>query len=179
MPHNRTRDWRRANARRHLKSNKQSNNTFNWPPKKWKHLHIRATKLHRARQIGKIWPNKEWTSLMKDSAPVKILFVCSKNQWRSPTGEAIFRNVEGISTRSAGTSRNAKHPINIKDIRWADLILVMEQKHLSRIKADFRDETRYKQVHTLNIPDEYQFMNPDLIQLLETKTAAILNELKL
>ncbi len=179
MPHNRTRDWRRKQARQHISKNKQAPTYTRWLPKDWKHLHLRSAKLHRARQIGKIWPSKEWIALMQDASPINILFVCSKNQWRSPTGETIFAKVQGVSSRSAGTSNSARHKITVKDIRWADLILVMEQKHCSRIKADFRDETRYKQLHILDIPDDYYYMDAELVDIIKTKTEDILKEQKL
>jgi predicted protein tyrosine phosphatase len=56
----------------------------------------------------------------------------------------VFRRVEGVDTRSAGTARSARRQLSIADIRWADIILVMEDKHAARIRADFRNETRYK-----------------------------------
>ncbi len=74
---------------------------------------------------------------------MNVLFVCSRNKWRSPTGEQIWRNTTGVSVRSAGTSRQARRRLSVADLRWADLIFVMEEKHKSRIKAEFRDETRY------------------------------------
>ena len=52
-----------------------------------------------------------------------VLFVCSRNQWRSPTAERVFRRDPRVNTRSAGTSPNARHPVNESDLRWADLIL--------------------------------------------------------
>jgi predicted protein tyrosine phosphatase len=97
---------------------------------------------------------------------MNILFICSMNKWRSPTGEAIFRRHDGVNTRSAGTSRNARRQVNIIDIRWADLIFVMEEKHLSRLQADFRGEIKHKSTHILDIPDDYQFMDPELVELI-------------
>lgn len=106
---------------------------------------------------------------MKSKFDIKVLFVCSKNKWRSPTGEAIFRRRDGVSVRSAGTSRSAKKRLNLNDIRWSDIILVMEDKHATRIRADFRDETKHKKLHILDISDDYQFMNPELVEILRAK----------
>jgi len=97
---------------------------------------------------------------------MNLLFVCSMNKWRSPTAEKVFRRVETVSTRSAGTSRKARRQITIQDIRWADIICVMEYKHLSRLRGDYRGELLHKEVHVLDIPDDYQFMDPDLVELL-------------
>ncbi|MEO0479215.1 MAG: phosphotyrosine protein phosphatase [Planctomycetota bacterium] len=103
-----------------------------------------------------------------------VLFVCSKNQWRSPTGEEVFRRSSGLSVRSAGTSRSARRQVTVKDIRWADVILVMEQKHKSRLMAEFRDEVRYTELHVLDIPDDYGFMDPELVELLREGAAPYL-----
>ncbi|MEO1028288.1 MAG: phosphotyrosine protein phosphatase [Pseudomonadota bacterium] len=113
---------------------------------------------------------------MADAEPVKVLFVCSKNQWRSPTGENVFRKREGVSARSAGTARSARRRVSVAYIRWADLILVMEDKHAARLKADFRDELKYKPLHVLDIPDDYQYMDPELVELLDAKASALIWE---
>ncbi|NLD94865.1 MAG: hypothetical protein GX639_19595 [Fibrobacter sp.] len=68
---------------------------------------------------------------------IKILFVCSKNQWRSPTAERIYRNDVRLQVRSAGVNSSAKHQISIKDIEWCDLILVMEYRHKECIRKKF------------------------------------------
>ena len=56
----------------------------------------------------------------------KLLFICSRNQWRSPTGEQVYSR-KGMSVRSAGTSPNAKRTVSVNDIRWATHIFVMEK----------------------------------------------------
>jgi len=105
----------------------------------------------------------------------KILFVCSKNQWRSPTAERIFRNRSAVSVRSAGTASSARRKISNKDIEWADVILVMEDKHKSRIKAEFRNVLNHTRIDVLDIPDDYPFMDPELIEILEAKVSPYLN----
>lgn len=96
-----------------------------------------------------------------------LLFVCSRNQWRSPTGEAIWRRRPGFSTRSAGTSPNARKPIGPADIRWADIIFVMGRKHEHRLRAEYVRLLEHKQLHVLDIPDDYRFMDPELVDMLE------------
>lgn len=122
----------------------------------------------------KLTINQEWTKLMAFTEQINVLFVCSKNKWRSPTGEVVFRKDNGLSVRSAGTSRNARKRISISDIRWADLILVMEEKHKSRTKADFRNETKNKRLYVLDIPDEYRFMDPDLVDIIRQKSEILI-----
>lgn len=111
---------------------------------------------------------------MHDSEPRRVLFVCSMNEWRSPTGEAVFRKDAGLLVRSAGTVRGARRTISVKDIRWADVILVMEEKHKARLRAQFRDEVRYKPVHVLDIPDEYRYMDPELVELIRAKAEPLI-----
>lgn len=103
---------------------------------------------------------------------MNVLFVCSRNQWRSPTAERIFRRHPELNVKSAGTASSARRRVSIGDIRWADAILVMEAKHASRLRADFRDAIRDKPVHVLDIPDDYRFMDPELVELLQAKTTA-------
>ena len=123
-----------------------------------------------------IWPDKEKRKLMKETAALNILFVCSKNQWRSPTGEKLWARSAVVNTRSAGTSRNARRKLSVQDLRWADLILVMEEKHKNRIQADFRDEVRYKDLRVLDIEDNYRFMDDELVEIFQAKLEPILAE---
>ena len=98
---------------------------------------------------------------------MNALFICSRNQWRSPSAERIFAVGYGISTRSAGTSKHAKHTISAKDIAWADYIFVMEQKHKQNIKEKFPNQLQHKKVIVLDIPDDYQYMDEELIEILK------------
>lgn len=98
---------------------------------------------------------------------MNALFICSRNQWRSPSAERVFSVGYGISTRSAGTSKHAKHTISPKDIAWADLIFVMEQKHKQNIKEKFPNQLQHKKVIVLDIPDDYQYMDEELIEILK------------
>lgn len=95
-----------------------------------------------------------------------LLFICSRNQWRSPTAEKVYKQ-KGFSARSAGTSPNAKKTISVSDIKWADVIFVMEKKHKNRIVAEFTRLVEHKPIHILDIPDEYKYMDPDLISFME------------
>ncbi|MEG0184199.1 MAG: phosphotyrosine protein phosphatase [Stenotrophomonas sp.] len=105
---------------------------------------------------------------------MNLLFVCSRNQLRSPTAEAMWRQRPGFSARSAGTSPHARRPIGPADIRWADAILVMEPKHQHRLQAQFARLLEYKALHCLDIPDDYRCMDPALRALLEARVSACL-----
>ena len=79
-----------------------------------------------------------------------------------------------MSVRSAGTSPNARRKVSAEDIRWADVILVMEEKHKSRLVAEFTRSIDDKPIYVLDIPDDYQYMDPELVEQLELSLAAIL-----
>ena len=106
---------------------------------------------------------------------MNVLFVCSRNQWRSPTAEKVWRNRDGLFTRSAGTSRQAKRKVSVGDIRWADVIMVMEQKHKDRLTAEFTRLIKNKPLYILEIPDDYKYMDPELVEHFEIAIPALLN----
>jgi predicted protein tyrosine phosphatase len=110
---------------------------------------------------------------MTDTAR-NILFVCSKNQWRSPTAETLYRKQPGLSVRSAGTSASARRHLTADDVQWADIIFVMEDKHLSRMRAEHGHLLADRSVHVLDIPDDYKYMAPELVELLRSSVDSIL-----
>lgn len=77
--------------------------------------------------------------------------------------------------KSAGISRKARRHITIDDIRWADVICAMEEKHISRLRGDFRQELSHKELHVLDIPDDYTYMDPELVDLLLETMAPIID----
>ena len=107
--------------------------------------------------------------------PLNVLFVCSRNKWRSPTAEQVYRKRAGVNAKSAGTSESAKRTITHVDIAWADIIFVMESKHKQKILAEFPGELKYKEIHVLDIEDEYQYMDSDLIEELTSAIDPILD----
>ena len=100
---------------------------------------------------------------------MNILFVCSRNKWRSATAETIYKNHSDHQVRSAGTEPSARIKISAKLILWADLIFVMEKKHKQRITERFPEEICEKEIITLDIPDDYQYMDEELIEEIRAK----------
>ena len=103
-----------------------------------------------------------------------VLFVCSKNRWRSPTAEKIYSRDHSLNVRSRGTSRDAERTIRMADLAWADLVFVMESKHKQRLQSDFPSATRFKTIHVLDIPDDYQYMDEELIAMLRSEIDTLL-----
>lgn len=95
-----------------------------------------------------------------------VLFICSRNQWRSPTAEKIYCKDNRVNVRSAGTSPSARKTVNAKDVEWAELIFVMEHKHKERLKSTFSRQLQYKKIIVLDIPDEYRYMDEELMKIL-------------
>ena len=103
---------------------------------------------------------------------IKLLFICSRNKWRSLTAEKIFHEVNGHQVRSAGTEQNARIKVTSGHIGWADLIFVMEKKHLRRLREKFGPMLNgAKKVICLDIPDEYTFMDEELIESLRSRVS--------
>ena len=109
--------------------------------------------------------------------PVNLLFVCSKNKWRSPTAETIYRHDSRVNVRSAGTSSSARKKISKQDLIWADLVLVMEHKHKQAIANRYR-HLNLPEIIVLDIPDDYQYMSDELVEMLKISTESILNNIK-
>jgi predicted protein tyrosine phosphatase len=105
---------------------------------------------------------------------LNLLFICSRNQWRSPTAEQIWRNEPGFSVRSRGTSSNARRKVSADDVTWADVIFVMEEKHQRVLTEQFSRELRDKLLHVLDIPDDYRYMDPDLVEELKAAIEPLL-----
>ena len=103
-----------------------------------------------------------------------VLFVCSRNQWRSPTAEQIWRKHPALSVRSGGTSPNARHPVSANHVSWAQVIFVMEEKHKSRLVTEYRRLLESKPIHVLDIPDDYKYMDAELVELLRESVGSIL-----
>jgi predicted protein tyrosine phosphatase len=100
---------------------------------------------------------------------LKILFVCSRNRWRSLTAEKIYEGFPGYSVRSAGTEANARIRVTEGHVGWADLIFVMEKRHAERLREKFPEALVGKQVICLHISDDYEYMDADLIELLKSR----------
>ncbi len=104
----------------------------------------------------------------------KILFVCSQNRLRSPTAEQIFSRNKDIEVASAGTNHDAEVPVTSELIEWADLIFVMERSHRTKLQKRFKSALKSKRLVCLDIPDNYEFMDPELIRILDLRLSRFL-----
>ena len=97
----------------------------------------------------------------------RVLFVCSQNQLRSPTAEQVFSSWPGIEVSSAGLDNSANCPVTPELVQWADIIFVMEKAHRNKLSKKFRAHLKSQRVICLDIPDEYEYMDPRLVRLLK------------
>jgi predicted protein tyrosine phosphatase len=98
-----------------------------------------------------------------------VLFLCSQNKLRSPTAEAVFCEHEGWQVRSAGLHTGAEVLVSIEDIEWAEYIFVMEKAHKNKLQQKFKSSIKNQHVICLEIPDDYKYMDKELIQILLNK----------
>ena len=98
----------------------------------------------------------------------KVLFVCSQNKLRSPTAEQVFAGRTDLEVDSAGTNQDAENPLTDELVSWADVIFVMEKAHRAKLSKRFKRHLKAR-VICLDIPDDYAFMDPDLVALLHAR----------
>ena len=87
------------------------------------------------------------------------------NKQRSLTAEHLYRNDARIEVRSAGVRSEAKRRVSAADLRWADIVFVMEHDHKRWITMRF-EELDLPPIDVLDIPDEYGYMAADLQEML-------------
>ena len=96
---------------------------------------------------------------------LKVLFVCAMNKQRSVTAERIYRNDARVEVRSAGVRAGANRRVSEADLRWADVVYVMERDHKSWITMRF-EGLPLPRIDVLDIPDEFEVMDPALVEML-------------
>jgi len=105
------------------------------------------------------------------STKSKVLFVCNQNRLRSPTAEKLYRGASDLEVRSAGVDRDATVPVTADLLEWADVVFVMEKRQRNLIRKRFGDLYERKRIVCLYIPDDYDFMEPRLVDLLSARLA--------
>ncbi len=121
---------------------------------------------------------------------VRALFVCEGNRHRSPTAERLYSATLGVKSRSAGVSALARVELTDELLAWADAVFVMERqleklvrrrfaqcriadscaailRQLEKlVRRRFAPALEGKTPICLNIPDDYQFMQAELVAVL-------------
>jgi predicted protein tyrosine phosphatase len=105
---------------------------------------------------------------------IRALFICSANRLRSPTAEHLFAAWPGVETDSAGLRIGAAVQLSPEQLEWADIVFVMEKRHRSRLLQEYGKYVRDKRIVCLEIPDNYEFMDPELVAILVKKVGPYL-----
>lgn len=101
---------------------------------------------------------------------MNLLFVCSRNQWRSPTAERVVRAWgPPFAARSAGTSPQARVRVSERALEWADVVFVMEPRHREQLRERFGALARSREVVVLDVPDAWQADDPELVAMLDRR----------
>ena len=98
-----------------------------------------------------------------------VLFICSANKLRSPTAEHVFADWPQIETDSAGLDARADMRLSSEQLEWADVIFVMENAHRRKLSQNYKEHINRQRIIVLGIPDNYKYMDAELVRLLKVK----------
>ena len=99
----------------------------------------------------------------------RLLFICSANRLRSPTAEQVFSEYPNVEAYSAGLNNDAVDPLTPEHFEDIDIVFVMEKTHRNKLSKKFKPFLGRARIICLNIPDEFEFMQPELISLLKAR----------
>lgn len=106
---------------------------------------------------------------------VRILCVCSAGLLRSPTmARVLTRDFDNVNPRAVGHSVDfALIPLDQVHLEWADLILCADSSTTDAVALQMSNFNIDKNFVNMNIPDEFEFANPKLEQIIRDKLAKI------
>jgi len=107
-----------------------------------------------------------------EHAPDTLLFICSRNRDRSLTAEHLFSGQHRFLVRSAARSDGARIKVTSGNVRWGEIIFVMESRHHELLQSRFPTELRGKQLVCLFVSDDFTYGEEELITLLQNRQAA-------
>ncbi len=79
----------------------------------------------------------------------------------------MFSKWPGLEVASAGLDKASPERVTPELLEWAELIFVMERAHRVKLSKQFRPHLKNQKIICLDIPDEYSYMDPRLVRLLE------------
>ena len=103
----------------------------------------------------------------------KVLFLCHLNRVRSATAERLFCKRPDLDVRSAGVSSDAMVRVNARMLDWADVIITMDESQRLALEQMFPRHAALSRLVCLQIPDDYTFLQPELVALLEARVAPL------
>ena len=100
----------------------------------------------------------------------RVLTVCSANMLRSPTmAHVLSAEPYNFNTRSAGIAGFALIPVTEDLLMWADEVVCADTEHALYIRDKMIEYMLDKPIIDLNIPDIYEYRNPELIELIKER----------
>lgn len=104
----------------------------------------------------------------------RVLCLCSAGLLRSPTMAKVFSNPPyNYNTRAAGVYADyALVPVDEVLIEWADEIVCANRDVFNELKLHF-GELGHKQIRTLNLPDKFQYNDPELVEQIVVQYPAV------
>ena len=109
---------------------------------------------------------------------IRTLFICYYNRKRSATAERVFGRDPALDVRSAGTSDEAMVQVNERMLDWADVVFIMEDEQRRELNRLFPKHPALNRLICLEIPDKYEFLDPELVNLLQERTRPHLDRLQ-
>ena len=106
---------------------------------------------------------------MPDRPPRRVLFLCRHNRMRSPTAERMFSKRTDLEVRSAGTDADALARVNEQMLDWADDIFIMDDQQRRALGHAFAGHSALDRLICLDIPDQFNFLQPELMTLIEER----------
>jgi predicted protein tyrosine phosphatase len=108
-----------------------------------------------------------------DMQGLNLLFICHANIVRSRTAETIWDSF-GWNARSAGISEGSEVRISPELIAWSDIIFVMEDYQHEFLQTYFAPHIGFREIVVLGIEDNYNYMQPELQEILKEKVESYL-----
>ena len=108
---------------------------------------------------------------MPDQEPRRVLFVCRQNRIRSATAERLFCKRADLEARSAGPAPDALVRVNANMLDWAEIIFVMDDEQRWWLESNFEQHPALSKIVCLDIPDDFTFLQPELVSLLEERVS--------
>ncbi|MBI4152689.1 phosphotyrosine protein phosphatase [Candidatus Woesearchaeota archaeon] len=96
---------------------------------------------------------------------MNVLFICNQNKNRSKLAEHLFQ--DRFNSKSAGLYNS--RPLSKKQLSWADVVVVMEEEQRDEVEKRFPRLSVQKRILSFDIPDVYNYDNPQLKARLELK----------
>lgn len=107
----------------------------------------------------------------------RVLCVCSGGVLRSPTAAWVLSNAPwNYNTRIAGTEDYALVKVDEALIIWAQEIVCMTEDHELKLKALLDLYRRKRPIVRLNIPDEFAYRDPTLVEMITKAYSAHLDK---